>query len=169
MRFTFISVNENGPWYIHINYGYFPFVWTDWKFRSRNRSAIVIKVYLLLWSGHLQTNDLITKWSTKRERRRWGNLFSIRSTVQSALSLICSIYFYTKDSVNEQCVCISVSLVKEMRGHFFRLSIIYLFIKHFLSFFTHLSTHLFIALSSSQFLCSKGKYRGDGKSTPFTL
>ena len=27
----------------------------------------------------------------------------------------------------------------------------------------------FIALSSSQFLCSKGKYRGDEKSTPFTL
>ena len=40
---------------------------------------------------------------------------------------------------------------------------------YFLSFLIHISTHIFIALSSSHFLCSKGKYRRDGKSPIFTL
>ena len=38
----------------------------------------------------------------------------------------------------------------------------------FLSFLIHVSTHIFIALSSSHFLCSKGKYGRDGKSPIFT-
>ena len=38
----------------------------------------------------------------------------------------------------------------------------------FLSFLIHISTHIFIALSSSHFLCSKGKYGRDGKSPIFT-
>ena len=40
--------------------------------------------------------------------------------------------------------------------------------KIFLSFLIHISTHIFIALSSSHFLCSKGKYERDGKSPIFT-
>ena len=38
----------------------------------------------------------------------------------------------------------------------------------FLSFLIHVSTHIFIALSSSHFLCSKGKYGRDVKSPIFT-
>ena len=40
---------------------------------------------------------------------------------------------------------------------------------YFLSFLIHISTHIFIALSSSHFLGSKGKYGRDGKSPIFTL
>ena len=40
--------------------------------------------------------------------------------------------------------------------------------KIFLSFLIHISTHIFIALSSSHFLCNKGKYERDGKSPIFT-
>ena len=39
---------------------------------------------------------------------------------------------------------------------------------YFLSFLIHLLNHSYIASSSTQFLCSKGKYRRDGKSTTFT-
>ena len=39
---------------------------------------------------------------------------------------------------------------------------------YFLSFLIHLLNHLYIASSSTQFLCSKGKYRRDGKTTTFT-
>ena len=39
---------------------------------------------------------------------------------------------------------------------------------YFLLFLIHLLNHLYIASSSTQFLCSKGKYRRDGKTTTFT-
>ena len=39
---------------------------------------------------------------------------------------------------------------------------------YFLSSLIHLLNHSYIASSSTQFLCSKGKYRRDGKSTTFT-
>ena len=39
---------------------------------------------------------------------------------------------------------------------------------YFLSFLIHLLNHLYIASSSTQFLCSKGKYSRDGKTTTFT-
>ena len=110
LRLIFTLTNENVHWYTHINYGYFPFVSTDLKFRSRNRSAIVIHVYLLT-----QTNDLITKWNTKMG---WFIFHHVNCPFSTALSLICSIYFYTKDSVNEQWVCVSDSLVEEMGGKF---------------------------------------------------
>ena len=66
----------------------------------------------------------------------------------TALSLTCSICFDTKDSVNEQCVCVSDSLVEEMGGKF-HLYVYETFYHHFL--FIYLFSYLFIALTLSHF------------------